>query len=98
MKSPAHKLLAGSGWYRATTGTVSTIRHNGIVIVGNTTIAAWTIVDSNSVTHDLAAYFNVKSVQITTDYPALIIPEAWLNGAIGSITFTGTIVLLRHGI
>lgn len=88
-----HHLVGGSGWYRVDDTDAHTITHYGLTVREDTVISSWTCKGGSK---DLVAYFNISGKTLTTDDPALIIPDAWVNQGAQSITLTsGSVNLLR---
>jgi len=91
MKREGFKGIAGSGWILVDDTSKHTDAHYGIQAREDTVIASWTAVDG---TLDLLARFEIDTT-ITTDDPAILIPDAYIKEGAQSITLTsGSINLL----
>ena len=100
MKAANHRLLGGSGWYyvAASSDAVTTIPHYGFAPTEDSVISAWSMTDADGYARDLVAYFNISGITITTDFPALVVPEKFRGSATYSFTLlSGVGVLLREG-
>jgi len=86
---------ASNGWYYTASTSEITVRHNGLVVVGDSVITTWTAKKaSGDETMDLVAYFNIGSLTLTTDFPPLIIPDGFYSESI-TIGTNGGVCLLR---
>ena len=91
MERNSYKSIAGGGWKLVDDTSAHTDGHYGIQAREDTVVSAWT---SNGV--DLVEYFGLSGQTLTTDDPALLIPDAMTKGA-QSITLTsGSINLLLY--
>ena len=92
MKKEAYKSIAASGWLLVDDTSEHTDAHYGVQVREDTVIATWTAVGG---TLDLVARFGLGSKTLTTDDPAILIPDHFIKEGAQSITLTsGSINLL----
>jgi hypothetical protein len=87
-------IAADNGWYYTTANTEVTEEHNGVVVVGDTIISAWTVIDGAQ-TIDLVEKFNISGVTLTSDFPPLIIPGNMTSVSFRAAATNGGVCLLR---
>ncbi len=95
MKNLDDKLTVANGWYRVDDTDPYAIRHYGLVPVTITVIDTWTTSTKDGTVIDLVAYFHIDTKTITTNDPALLIPDEWLYGPQSLILTSGAVDLLR---
>lgn len=84
-------IAAGNGFYYTTSTDEVTEKHYGIVVIDDTTLTTW----EDSEGTDLLAKFNITGVELTSDFPPLIIPGGLSSTSIQADTTNGGICLLR---
>lgn len=88
-----HKLAAASGWVFVDDTSEHTDAHYGVQAREDTVIDTWTAVGGSL---DLVDLFGISGKTLTTDDPALLIPDGYIKEGAQSITLaSGSINLLR---